>query len=75
MQDIDFFNSLSDTEKYAWNAFKLVCANFLGSHKTEEYKGTVNNMRRCFQCMKCRMSPKLHILDCHLDFFLKTWAK
>jgi hypothetical protein len=63
MQDLNFPRTLSDTEKAAWNAFKLVCTNFLGNHKAENYREIVSEMLKCFQVMQCNMSLKLHCLD------------
>jgi len=68
MQDLDFHSTLSDNEKAGWNAFRSVCTNFLGNHKTENYTEIVSEMLKCFQVMKCNMSLKLHFLDSHLDF-------
>jgi hypothetical protein len=72
MQDPDFHNTLSDTEKTAWNAVKSVCSNFLGTHKAENYREIVSEMFKCFQVMKFNMSLKQHFLDSHLDIFLKN---
>jgi len=68
MQDLDFRSTLSDNEKAARNAFRSVCTNFPGNHKTENYTEIVSELLKCFQVMKCNMSLKLHFLDSHLDF-------
>jgi hypothetical protein len=31
----DILSTLNDTENAVWNAFKSVCTNFLGNHKTD----------------------------------------
>ncbi|UYV78775.1 hypothetical protein LAZ67_16002710 [Cordylochernes scorpioides] len=52
-QDGNFQNSLNEVEAAAWNLFRNVCKNFLGSVKA----------------LGCNMSLKIHFLHSHLDFF------
>ncbi|UYV84953.1 hypothetical protein LAZ67_X004087 [Cordylochernes scorpioides] len=52
-QDGNFQNSLNEVEAAAWNSFRNVCKNFLGSVKA----------------LGCNMSLKIHFLHSHLDFF------
>ncbi|UYV69337.1 hypothetical protein LAZ67_6003267 [Cordylochernes scorpioides] len=55
LNDLDgnFQNSLNEVEAAAWNSFRNVCKNFLGSVKA----------------LGCNMSLKIHLLHSHLDFF------
>ncbi|UYV69338.1 hypothetical protein LAZ67_6003268 [Cordylochernes scorpioides] len=53
LQDGNFQNSLNEVEAAAWNSFRNVCKNFLGSVKA----------------LGCNMSLKIHLLHSHLDFF------
>jgi hypothetical protein len=75
IQDLDFHSTLSDIEKAAWNALKSVCANFLGTHKAENYREIVSEMLKCFQFMKCNMSLSNISSILTLTFSLKTWEK
>ncbi|UYV69584.1 hypothetical protein LAZ67_6004025 [Cordylochernes scorpioides] len=53
LQDGNFQNSLNEVEAAAWNSFRNVFENFLGSVKA----------------LGCNMSLKIHFLHSHLDFF------
>ncbi|UYV81699.1 hypothetical protein LAZ67_20002036 [Cordylochernes scorpioides] len=52
-QDGNFQNSLNEVEAAAWNSFRNVCKNFLGSVKE----------------LGCNMSLEIHFQHSHLDFF------
>lgn len=69
LHDEEFKHFLSAEELEAWNAFVWVVENFLGNHKSPEYKEGVQNLLRSFQKLGCRMSLKIHFLHSHLDFF------
>lgn len=69
MRDSDFPRTMTQTELSAWGSFKLLCDNFLGNHKAENYKDLVENLLDTFQTLGCRMSLKIHFLHSHLDFF------
>jgi hypothetical protein len=47
----------------------LVCTNFIGNHKGENYREIVSGMLKCFHVTKSSVSLKLHVLDSCLDFF------
>jgi hypothetical protein len=49
IQDPAFENTLSDTEKKGWTAFKSLCFNFLGNQKSENYKEIVSEMLEIFK--------------------------
>ncbi|UYV84088.1 hypothetical protein LAZ67_X001141 [Cordylochernes scorpioides] len=66
-QDGNFQNSLNEVEAAAWNSFRNVCKNFLGSVKVENYRDIVHTH---YKALGCNMSLKIHFLHSHLDFFL-----
>ncbi|UYV76697.1 hypothetical protein LAZ67_14001794 [Cordylochernes scorpioides] len=64
-----FQNSLNEVEAAAWNSFRNVCKNFLGSVKVENYRDIINNLLLSYKALGCNMSLKIHFLHSHLDFF------
>ncbi|UYV85009.1 hypothetical protein LAZ67_X004242 [Cordylochernes scorpioides] len=68
-QDGNFQNSLNEVEAAAWNSFRNVCKNFLGSVKVENYRDIVNDLLLSYEELGCNMSLKIHFLHSHLDFF------
>ncbi|UYV73269.1 hypothetical protein LAZ67_10002412 [Cordylochernes scorpioides] len=68
-QDGNFQNSLNEVEAAAWNSFRNVCTNFLGSVKFENYRDIVNDLLLSYKALGCNMSLKIHFLHSHLDFF------
>ncbi|UYV80918.1 hypothetical protein LAZ67_19002184 [Cordylochernes scorpioides] len=68
-QDGNFQNSLNEIEAAAWNSFRNVCKNFLGSVKVENYRDIVNDLLLSYKALGCNMSLKIHFLHSHLDFF------
>ncbi|XP_053968164.1 uncharacterized protein LOC128869618 [Anastrepha ludens] len=69
LKDEEFQKKLTAKEKAAWISFKEVCANFLGSRRSDKYKTLVTNMLKNYERLGCNMSLKIHFLDSHLDFF------
>ncbi|UYV70241.1 hypothetical protein LAZ67_7002262 [Cordylochernes scorpioides] len=69
-QDGYFQNSLNEVEAAAWNSFRNVCKNFLGSVKVENYRDIVNDLLLSYKALGCNMSLKIHFLHSYLDFFL-----
>ncbi|UYV81545.1 hypothetical protein LAZ67_20001494 [Cordylochernes scorpioides] len=68
-QDGNFQNSLNEVEAAAWNSFRNVCKNFLGSVKVENYQDIVNDLLLSYKALGCNMSLKIQFLHSHLDFF------
>ncbi|UYV79127.1 hypothetical protein LAZ67_17001185 [Cordylochernes scorpioides] len=68
-QDGNFQNSLNEVEAAAWNSFRNVCKNFLGSVQVENYRDIVNDLLLSYKALGCNMSLKIHFLHSHLDFF------
>ena len=66
----DMFNNLLQVdEKKAWDAFRLVSANFLGNIRAENYKELIESMSLYHRLLDCNMFLKIYMLHCHLDFF------
>ncbi|UYV81789.1 hypothetical protein LAZ67_20002375 [Cordylochernes scorpioides] len=65
----NFQNSLNEVEAAAWNSFRKVCNNFLGSFKVGNYRDIVNDLLLSYKALGCNMSLKIHFLHSHLDFF------
>ncbi|UYV63997.1 hypothetical protein LAZ67_2006283 [Cordylochernes scorpioides] len=68
-QDGHFKNSLNEVEAAAWNSFRNVCKNLLGSVKVENYRDIVNELLLSYKALGCNMSLKIYFLHSHLDFF------
>ena len=60
---------MNETEKEAWQAFRGVLDEFLGTKKDPNCKKLVKKLIKSYQNMGCRMSVKPHFLCSHLDFF------
>ena len=60
---------MSDLERNAWQAFKLIAEGFLGNHRRNDYAMVVSNLIISYEKLCCRISLKLHFLHSHLDFF------
>ncbi|UYV84178.1 hypothetical protein LAZ67_X001436 [Cordylochernes scorpioides] len=51
-QDENFQNSLNEVEAAAWNSFRNVCKNFLGSVKVENYRDIVNDLLLSYKALE-----------------------
>ena len=60
-----FTASMSAKEKRTWTAVRIVISNFLGKHRSPNYKKQVKELLESFQFFGARMSVKMH-----LDYFL-----
>ena len=60
---------MSDLERNAWQAFRMIMKGFLGKYRRDDYAMLVSNLIKCYEKLGCRMSLKLHFLHFHLDFF------
>lgn len=69
VKDQRFEKKLNVLEKSAWQCFKNVVANFLGNHKSDNYKELIDKLILAYKALNCNMSLKMHFLDSHLDFF------
>lgn len=69
MNDALFERSMRREEKAAWRSFRDVVGNFLGNHKSPDYREIVQQMLENFHRLGCNMSIKLHFLFSHIDYF------
>ena len=60
---------MSDFERNAWQAFRMIGEGFLENHGRDDYAMIVSNLIESYEKLGCRMSLKLHFLHSHLDFF------
>ena len=69
MLNEEFDSRLNPVELAAWNALKLIVANFLGNHLHEQYADMVDDMLKAYEQLGARMFLKMHFLHSHLHFF------
>lgn len=69
MIDTGFDQILNDSELRAWKAVRAVVQNFLGNHRSHDYKNLIKEMLDAYQALGVNMSLKIHFLHSHLDFF------
>ena len=60
---------MSDLERNAWQAFRMIVEGFLGKHRKNDHAMLVSNLIKSYENLGCRMSLKLRCLHSHLDFF------
>ena len=60
---------MSDLERNAWQAFRMIVEGFLGNHRRDDYAMVVSNLIESYKKLGCHMSLKLYFLHSHLDFF------
>ena len=60
---------ISDLERNAWQAFRMMVERFLGNHRRDDHAMVMSNLIESYEKLDCRMSLKLHFLHSHLDFF------
>jgi len=68
-RDDMFNNLLQGDEEKAWDAFRLVSANFLENIRAENYKELTKDMFSLYHKLGCNMFLMIHMLHSHLDFF------
>ena len=66
MKDVNFIQSMNETEAAAWLSFVDVVKNVLGNHKADNYEELVLSK---FHDLGIHMSIKVHYLHTHLDCF------
>ena len=52
---------MSAEEKRAWTAFRVVISNFLGKHRSPNYKKQIKELLESFQSFGARISVKMHL--------------
>ena len=60
---------MSDLERNAYQAFRMIVEGFLGNHRRDDYAMVVSNLIESYEKLGYRMSLKLHFLHSHLEFF------
>ena len=60
---------MSDLERNAWQAFRMIVEGFLGNHRRDDLAMVVPNLIESYEKLGCHMSSKLHFLHSHLDIF------
>ena len=68
-QSADFAQSMTISQRNAWNSFRGVVHGFLGNRKDDRYEELVETLLDAYRDNGYRMSIKLHYLHSHLDFF------
>lgn len=69
MNDVQFENAMTLSEKNAWQSFKSVVKDFLGNRRNADYKAMIDKLIETFKDHGSRMSIKMHLLWSHLDYF------
>ena len=65
-KDDGFTACMSAVEKRAWTAFRVVVSNFLGKHRSPDYKEQIKELFKSFQSLGARMPVKM-------NFLCSTW--
>lgn len=69
LNDDQFEQTMDDFQLTAWKAFRTICKDFLGNHRSPNYMDLVQQLLHSYEALGCKMSLKLHFLMSHLDFF------
>ena len=59
---------MSDLERNAWQAFRIIVKGFLGNRRRDDYAMVVSNWIKSYEKLGCRISLKLHFLALSLGF-------
>ena len=74
MKDPMFDEARSEAELSDRQSLKSVVTNFLGNHRSAEYKKEIEELLKSFYQFSAWMSIKLHFLQLHLDYFPKNFG-
>ena len=69
LNDGHFEETMTAPQLAAWQAFRSVCTEFLGNHRSENYIDHIQRLLTSYESLGCKMSLKLHFLNSHIDFF------
>ena len=69
LNDVTFEQTLDNLQLAAWKAFRSICKDFLGNHRSPNYMDTVQELLQSYETLGCKMSLKVHFLMSHMDFF------
>ena len=64
------FVACQEKELRAWNSFRTICTNFLGSRKSQNYRKEIPDLLEAYQQTGSRVTLKIHLLHSHLNYFL-----
>ena len=64
---------MSDLERNAWQAFRMIVEGFLGKHRIDDYAMLLSNLIKSYEKLGCRMSLKLHFCILTWISFETTW--
>ena len=64
-----FVESLTDSERAAWENFKWVCANLGRKKSLDSSDGNQELLNAAYKEMGCRISLIVYFLHSHVDFF------
>jgi len=62
LEDEDFVEGLTDTERAAWESFKWICPYFLGRKKYPDFSDGIQKLLNAYKETGSRMSLKVHFL-------------
>lgn len=74
IKDDIFKKQLDDLEKRDWESFIKITENFLGNHRSNDYKQIVEELLANYQALGWNMSLKINFLLLVWTFFPPTWA-
>ena len=66
---------LGETEKDVWISLKNVIKNFLGNHKSADYKDILGRVLENVKALGCSMSIEVHFLHSHLNHFPEIFRR
>ena len=69
LNDNNFELTMDSLQLAAWKAFSSICKDFLGNHRSLNYRDIVQELLQSYEALGCKMSLKVHFLMSHMDFF------
>ena len=66
---------MSDLERNAWQACRMIVEGFLGKHRRDDYVTLVSNLIKSYEKLGSRMSLKLHFFAFSLGFLSRQLGK
>lgn len=69
LNDDNFELTMDNLQLAAWKAFRSICKDFLGNHRSPNYMDIVQELLQSYEALGCKMSLKVHFLMSHMDFF------
>lgn len=69
LNDDNFELTMDNFQLAAWKAFRSICKDFLGNHRSPKYMDIVQELLQSYEALGCKMSLKVPFLMSHMDFF------